>query len=793
MKKIFYTIFIALFTQITTPSEAQTLSGYVLDTEGDPLPGTNIYIDKTNRGTMSNSEGYYVLKLPEGRNTVVFSFIGYRNDTLIVDAGPEDKIKKNITLNQYAITGEEILVFASQYNDAQEIVWKTIQNKNEYLSSIKNYQYDAYHKTVFKLDIQNKRIIGGILETNSRGYFKSPDRFQEIILNKKQTRNFSDVTNVFSVGKIPNLLEDELIFDELSVISPLSRQALDYYNYTMQDTTYFNGRRVFNMTFGPKHANLPLFSGKMSIIDKDFAVVSSSVSGGKRIVTQLRDSIEIRQKFRQFEEKYWFSTEIVMDSRVNLNIPAIPMLYWHQYALISNYEINDPEFDHVFDNRTLSFDMVDEEESNQLWQRGQAIPLNAREIAAARRIDSTITNINFVKKSVLTLIQNFDKILITGFYDFYHYNRVEGNYFGIGFDSKRKLSNKRVRLKSGYGNKDSKFKYDIDYKHDLIPKQLEAQIQVFDRLSFLDQFYRYNPTDITLQTLTGKNDYADYFYERGARLGFEVKLFEHLKFGSAYIHSTQSDAPNLTTWAPLNNDKTFRPAFDIDDGTVSAIELNLVSDNLKFFDLGWVMVPDLSQEFFDINIKAKISSEKTLNSSFDFQQYYLSLNSLKKFPPYIHFYFRISAGLLKGDKPDQMLFHFGGAYGSFGNPILFRTINSDIYIGDRFLTLSLENNFKNTLFALFHLPYLKNSKLDFLIFANLGWMRNDFIPQAIAGEQTVAHPLYNQIQIKNRPLTEIGLSIGNIFTFMRVDFTNRLNYNNGNNFNVRLTSRLFIR
>ncbi|MEJ2054924.1 MAG: DUF5686 family protein, partial [Calditrichaceae bacterium] len=542
----------------------------------------------------------------------------------------------------------------------------------------------------------------------------------------------------------------------------------------------------FNMNFNPKQAGAPLFSGKMSIIDRDFAVIRCELNGNDRVVTKIRKNIRISQKFRQYESKFWFPTEMIMHSNVDLDIPGIPVLYWTQHGLISNYRINEENFKHHFDMNILSYKLLSKTERDKLWRNMQAIPLNEDEEKALAHIDSVVNNAGFVKKSALTLIKNFDNILITAFYDFYHFNRVEGNYFGVGFDSKRKFDNHRLRLNVGYGTEDERFKFRYWLENKFYNDRLFLRTQAYKKLAFLDQFYQYNWSDITWQTLISKNDYADYFYDKGFKVAVEYKLFRHFKIGAGFTLNDQHTAPNRIAWHPFIKNKSYRPSVQINDGTVKAVELTLVSDNLKYFDYGWLQTPDLSQDFFDINFSFLYSSEKYLKSDYSFSRYHLFINSLKQFPPYIHFYTRLSGGYLTIDKPVQYYFHLAGAYGSFGNPILFRTITADKFMGDRYLVLSLENNFKNTIYSMLHIPFLKNSKLEFLVFSNLGWIHNTYIPP---------NPIspYNNIQIKNDPLTEVGCSIGNIFTFFRVDFTWRTNYKTGDDFAVNLTSRIFIR
>lgn len=766
---------------------AQSIIGYIFDSNNNPLPGANIYIDNSNIGSISNSDGYYTLNLKPGYYKVIYSFIGYQNDTLNISIKANEKITKDIILIEYLLESEAIMVFANEYNDAQEIVWKTIQNKNEYLASIKNYEYDAYQKTIFKVDLsKEKRIIGGLIETHSKGYYQYPDEFEEVVLAKKQSANFSDITNVFAVGKLPNLLEESIKFDELSVVTPLSKKALDYYQFEMVDTTYFNNRMVFNMTFQPRMQGIPLFSGEMSIIDKDFAVIYCELDGQERITTQLRNNIQITQKFRQYESQFWFPTEMTMKSNIDLDIPGFPTLYWTQQGLISNYRINLENFKHDFDMNILSYQLLSKIDREELWQNVQSIPLNEEEEEALEHIDSVMTNLGIIKKSIVYILQNFDNILITGFYDFYHFNRVEGNYFGLGFDSKRKFEDSRLRLNIGHGIEDDRTKFSFWLQNNFLKERFSIRNQFYKRLAFLDQFYRYNRSDITLQSLLLKNDYADYYYEKGYKFALEYKLLKYLKIGAEYAHNDQKTATNHIELDPSHQKKSYRPTFEIDEGTIKSIEISLVSDNLKFFDYGWLQMPDLSQDFFDVNFSILYSAKQYLNSYFDFSRYYLAINSFKKYPPYFHIYFRLSAGYLTLDKPTQYHFHLAGAYGSFGNPILFRTIKSDEFLGDQYLALSFENSFKNTIYSLLHLPFIRNSKLDLIVFSNLGWINNKFIP-------TNSSSKFNKIEITNNPLTEIGCSVGNIFTFLRLDFTWRTSYKTGDDFYVNLTSRIFIR
>lgn len=53
------------------------VKGKVSDDSGETIPGVNVLVKGTSVGTITDIDGSYVINVPEGSNTLVFSFIGY--------------------------------------------------------------------------------------------------------------------------------------------------------------------------------------------------------------------------------------------------------------------------------------------------------------------------------------------------------------------------------------------------------------------------------------------------------------------------------------------------------------------------------------------------------------------------------------------------------------------------------------------------------------------------------------------------------------------------------------------
>jgi len=84
-----------------------TITGKVIDDSGDALPGVSVLVKGTTIGTMTIADGTFSLEVPEGSETLVFSYIGMETqETAITGA------VINVTLLQSSKELEEVVVTA---------------------------------------------------------------------------------------------------------------------------------------------------------------------------------------------------------------------------------------------------------------------------------------------------------------------------------------------------------------------------------------------------------------------------------------------------------------------------------------------------------------------------------------------------------------------------------------------------------------------------------------------------------------------------------------------------------
>lgn len=93
---------------LVTPALSQhEVSGVVTDAQsGNTLPGVNIVVKGTQTGATSRADGSYTLEAPSPQDSLVFSFVGYQEQTVGIDGRSE----VNVQLQQSVTALDEVVV-----------------------------------------------------------------------------------------------------------------------------------------------------------------------------------------------------------------------------------------------------------------------------------------------------------------------------------------------------------------------------------------------------------------------------------------------------------------------------------------------------------------------------------------------------------------------------------------------------------------------------------------------------------------------------------------------------------
>ncbi|RZL01135.1 MAG: PEGA domain-containing protein, partial [Hymenobacter sp.] len=97
----------------TVPFADGTVTGRVVDTKGEGLPGVTVLIEGTSLGASTDADGNYTIaNVPVGSHVVVISFVGYTTSrtTVAVTNGGTTKVSATTLAESSTALGEAVVI-----------------------------------------------------------------------------------------------------------------------------------------------------------------------------------------------------------------------------------------------------------------------------------------------------------------------------------------------------------------------------------------------------------------------------------------------------------------------------------------------------------------------------------------------------------------------------------------------------------------------------------------------------------------------------------------------------------
>ncbi|MEO0626885.1 MAG: TonB-dependent receptor, partial [Bacteroidota bacterium] len=111
--KFALTVFTLFLSLLSIQAQRNTISGYVREAgSGESLIGANVYVqDDPTQGATTNVYGFYSLSLPPGEYTLVYSYLGFADETTTVDLSEDQSLDVSLsegaTLTEVVVTSQE--------------------------------------------------------------------------------------------------------------------------------------------------------------------------------------------------------------------------------------------------------------------------------------------------------------------------------------------------------------------------------------------------------------------------------------------------------------------------------------------------------------------------------------------------------------------------------------------------------------------------------------------------------------------------------------------------------------
>lgn len=110
----------------------RSIKGKVVGQDGASMPGVNVFVDGTTRGTITNIDGEFELNLEPGDVTLVFSFIGYETQKVAIG----ERTNVNITLMEESIGLDEVVAIGYGVQKKSDMTGAVASVKSETLTKV---------------------------------------------------------------------------------------------------------------------------------------------------------------------------------------------------------------------------------------------------------------------------------------------------------------------------------------------------------------------------------------------------------------------------------------------------------------------------------------------------------------------------------------------------------------------------------------------------------------------------------------------------------------------------------
>lgn len=798
-------LLILLLSSIQIYSQSFSVKGKVIDIQsGNSLNFANIRVEGTTLGTASNANGEFELKLNGGNYKLIASFIGYFSDTISVSVN-SDLSGLIFKLKSTEINLPEVVIKPGE-NPANEIIRKAIEKRKQRERNLFSYEVEAFSKGTIRTteDISStgnssinlgigesdtaKLKITGILESHSKGYFLKPDNYKEFILARKQSANFPPSVNTLTGGRlIQNFYSSDINFLGRDLPGPISDKALDYYYFYIEKTVAINNQKVFQIHIEPDNSSDPGFIGKIFITDSTFDLIKVDLILNRSAnIGGIFDTVNVIQQL-----DYYNNIIMPVDYRlfVTANFLGLARFGFELNTILFNYKVNTNVDESLFDKAIITVLPDADRKDSTYWLVIQTIPNTKDEELAYKRIDSLVSlpKSFFHDFSILNTRVNLNKIIsVSAPLAMYHFNPVEGH--AIDFDLfindafERRLNSS---LSLSYGFADKKLKQDFSVSYLLGDYgTFYLGINIFNKTKILfDESDNYSELFGTISSLFYKDDFGDYYYTKGFFFSAEAEIFPVLKGRIIIKNKTDKTALNNSNFSFFYKDKTYKSNPPIYESKTNAVKIGFDLDFRNYIEDGlFRRRTSLGRSYTLLSMDVTLSDKKLFRSDFDYLKYELLsktfLRSFNSTTATIKVYGTYSNGSLAY----QDLYAVPGNIGTFSSPLTFRTLELNQILGDRVVTLNAEYNFRDELFRLMNVPIIKRLEILLTVFFNAAYGDISSKSKEI---------LVNPIQIFKHPFYEIGFSIGQGLIPLSIEFGWKLNYRNGNNFKISLSSFLF--
>jgi hypothetical protein len=247
------------------------LTAKVIDqATSDPVVFASVFQTGTNIGTVTNSDGEFILKVPgtSPQGTISITHLGYKNKTVDIASlmGKDVKIK----LEQHAIPIEEVVI---RKLDPKQLLITALSKRKDNYSAFPEMQTGFYRETIK----QNRNYVSvseAVLDIYNAGYRDNFDFDRVRIFKGRKSKDVKKMDTIlvkFQGGPRIAMFLD-LLKNPGVILEP---ELFNMYDYKLLGIVKVNDRNNYAIEFKQRaKTDYPLYDGKIYIDVDTYAITS---------------------------------------------------------------------------------------------------------------------------------------------------------------------------------------------------------------------------------------------------------------------------------------------------------------------------------------------------------------------------------------------------------------------------------------------------------------------------------------------------------------------------------------
>ena len=815
---------------------AQQITGFVFDEEtGDSIPYASVLYKGHHIAVVSDTGGKFTIARHEGW-TLTFSAVGYKPETITVDAQTETPLFVYLTPTRQQLAGVTIKSKRHHYsrknNPAVELMKKVIAAKK--LSDLANhdfYSYDKYQKltlaandltperlekkpfssTPWLMDqvetckYNGKKILPiSVDETVSETIYRKDPHSKKTIIKGEQSTGINDL---FQTGDMLNIVMKDVFTDvdlydnqirllRLPFTSPIGKDAISFYRFYIEDTLAIGNDSCIHLHFMANNLMDFGFRGDLYILkDSSYHVRRCELTLPRQTSVNFVKNLRIEQDFEQLDNGEWVLTRDDMITELEF-AKFIQKAIVIRTTRLSNYSFDELPKKLFKGKRTEIREADAGMRSSSFWSEYRQVELTQSEESMSKFVKNIkgIKGFKYVMVGLNALIENSietgtpNKIDISPVNTFLTRNQIDGWRSRLSAQTTANL-NKRWFAKGyyahGWGSHKNYYSASLIYSFiDKVympweyPKRTLTLESTYDISSPSD---RYLPTDKDNFLVAFKWTGVDkMMISNRQKLSFEYETYDGWRTTLAF-KAEEYEACGAMSFRRLNEPQVQYTEMKRNREYLRTTEL--------FAELRWA--PDETH----INTKQRritITHDAptvSLSHTFGFKTFlggdYVSnfteakiykrfwLNSWGKVDLFL------KGGIQWNQVPYPLLIHPVANQSYVIEEEMFNLVNNMEFLNDRYASLMISWDINGKFFN--RIPLIKKLKWREYIGVNMLWgqlsdKNNPFLKENFGNEKLMYFPEGCYIMDNHKPYVELVFGIHNIFKLIHVEYVRRLNY-----------------